>query len=46
MPKVLAISTDASFRVPGDGRENDSDYYSLDAVIDACNDKNIKVFEV
>eukprot|EP00903_Cladosiphon_okamuranus_P013013 g12142.t1 len=41
--KILAITTDAPFHVPGDGSEFEDQYASLDAVISACNDKNIKI---
>ncbi|CAB1104564.1 unnamed protein product [Ectocarpus sp. CCAP 1310/34] len=39
--KILAITTDASFHVPGDGSAES--YFSLDDVISACLAKNIKI---
>ncbi|CAM9263459.1 unnamed protein product [Ectocarpus sp. 13 AM-2016] len=41
--KILAITTDATFHVPGDGSELADLYYSLDDVISACLAKNIKI---
>ncbi|CAM9481372.1 unnamed protein product, partial [Ectocarpus sp. 12 AP-2014] len=41
--KILAITTDATFHVPGDGSEFADLYYSLDDVISACLAKNIKI---
>lgn len=43
MPKVLAITTDAPFHVPGDGSAYEDQYYSLDEVIGACQNESIKV---
>ncbi|CAN0055373.1 unnamed protein product [Ectocarpus sp. 4 AP-2014] len=41
--KILAITTDATFHVPGDGSDFADLYYSLDDVISACLAKNIKI---
>ncbi|CAN0426046.1 unnamed protein product [Ectocarpus sp. 12 AP-2014] len=41
--KVLAITTDNSFHVPGDGYGYDDEYYTLDEVITACNEEGIKI---
>ncbi|CAN0094054.1 unnamed protein product, partial [Ectocarpus fasciculatus] len=41
--KVLAITTDAPFHVPGDFSSSGDEYFTLDEVIDACNTKTIKI---
>ncbi|CAM9655002.1 unnamed protein product [Ectocarpus sp. 13 AM-2016] len=41
--KVLAITTDDSFHVPGDGYGYDDEYYTLDEVITAYNEEGIKI---
>ncbi|CAM9939491.1 unnamed protein product, partial [Ectocarpus sp. 4 AP-2014] len=41
--KVLAITTDAPFHVPGDWYGSGDEYFTLDEVIAACSAENIKI---